>query len=226
MMVMSVHPEMDMLAYILGIPRTVRIYGMLKTGMNMFNGGAPYRTYEANLYSTNVFGQTPFNSYLDYYSSFKQRSKNLLSSVIFEVVVPTFWRTIFSNVLPPQYSNITFPYLTNLTLVHGVEGMLAPYSVPPTVKFVYPFSKNDPKLKETIPADMQAFLDKHEKSMVIAFGTFLAPTNSTMKDIVEFVKSEKEYAILWALRQRSKYPAELFKDLEKLDHVYIVDYIP
>jgi len=56
MMILSVHPEMDMLAYILGIPRTVRIYGMLKTGMNMFNGGAPYRTYEANLYSTNVFG--------------------------------------------------------------------------------------------------------------------------------------------------------------------------
>lgn len=58
MMILSVHPEMDMLAYILGIPRTVRIYGMLKTGMNMFNGGAPYRSYEPNLYSTNVFGQT------------------------------------------------------------------------------------------------------------------------------------------------------------------------
>jgi hypothetical protein len=226
MLILSVHPEMDMLAYILGIPRTVRIYGMLKTGMNMFNGGAPYRSYEANLYSTNVFGQTPYESYHDYYNSFTQRSRNLFTSVVFEAILPTFWRTVFSHVLPPQYTNVTFPYYTNLTPVHGVEGMLAPYAVPPTVKYVYPFSKNDPKLKETIPADMQAFLDKHDKSMVIAFGTFLAPTNNTMKDIVDFVKSEKDYAILWALRQRWKYPQEIFEGLDKLDHVYIVDYIP
>ena len=61
--------------------------------------------------------------------------------------------------------------------MHGVEGMLAPYAVPPNVKFVYPFSKNDLKMKETCPPELSAFLDKHEKTIVIAFGTFLAPTN-------------------------------------------------
>lgn len=152
--------------------------------------------------------------------------KNLLSGIIFEVIIPTFWRTLFSNVLPLKYSNVTFPFYTNLTIVHGVEGMLAPYATPSTVKFVYPFSKNDPKLKETIPEDIKAFLDKNEKSIVIAFGTFLAPTNKTMQEIVDFVRSEKDYAILWALRQRSKYPASMFEGLAELPNLYIVDYIP
>lgn len=70
MMIMSVHAEMDMLAYILNIPRTVRLYGMLKSGMNLFNQGAPYRSYEANIYTTTVFGRSQFNSPQEYYASY------------------------------------------------------------------------------------------------------------------------------------------------------------
>jgi hypothetical protein len=214
MMIMSVHAEMDMLAYILNIPRTIRLYGMLKSGMNMFNGGAPARSYEANIYTTTVFGRTQYNSQQEYYASFAQRVKNLISTFIFDGVVPQFFRVLYSNALPTKYSNITFPYLTNLTIVGGVEGMMAPFAVPPNVKFVYPLSKNDAKLKETIPDDMKAFLDKHEKTLVVAFGTFLAPTNQTMSELVEFIRTEKDYAIIFAMRQKHKFPPNMFEGLD------------
>ena len=47
-----------------------------------------------------------------------------------------------------------------------------------------------------------------------------------MRDLVEFIRSEKDYAILWALRQRNKYPEEMFAPVINLPHVHIVDYIP
>lgn len=61
---------MDMLASILGIPRVIRLMGILKAGMNLFSGGAPFHSYEANVYNTNVFGRKQYNSITDYYSSF------------------------------------------------------------------------------------------------------------------------------------------------------------
>lgn len=57
LMIISAQPEMDMLAHILGIPRVIRMMGILKAGMNLFSGGAPYYSYEANVYNTNVFGR-------------------------------------------------------------------------------------------------------------------------------------------------------------------------
>ena len=200
MLIISVHPEMDMLAYILNIPRTIRLYGMLKSGMNIFNGGAPYRSYEANIYTTTVFGRSQFNSHLEYQASFTQRVKNLLSTIFFDGLVPKFYNVLYRHALPEKYSYITFPYYTNLTIVGGVEGLMAPYATSPNVKYVYPLSKNDAKLKETLPDDMKEFIEKNEKTMVVAFGTFLAPTNSTMRELVDFIRTEKDYAIIFAMR--------------------------
>ena len=103
--------------------------------------------------------------------------KNLLSTLFFDGVVPQFYNIIYRHALPEKYSYVTFPYYTNLTIVGGVEGLMAPYATGPNVKYVYPLSKNDAKLKETLPEDMKEFIEKNEKTMVVAFGTFLAPTN-------------------------------------------------
>lgn len=47
-----------------------------------------------------------------------------------------------------------------------------------------------------------------------------------MSELVEFIRTEEEYAIIFALRQRSKFPHDMFDSISNLPNVFIVDWIP
>jgi hypothetical protein len=52
---------------------------------------------------------------------------------------------------------------------------------------------------------LKAFLDNHEKVMIIAFGTMFSPTNETLRTIIKYVKHEKSYAFVVAVKRKSDY---------------------
>ena len=47
-----------------------------------------------------------------------------------------------------------------------------------------------------------------------------------MRELVDFIRSEKDYAIIFAMRQRHKFPPDMFDGLEKHPNVFFTEWIP
>ena len=87
-----------------------------------------------------------------------------------------------------------FPLSYDLTFAfgYGVEGVRDTTHWADNVQAFYPHSRVSSKFSEHgeigLPEDYQAFFDKHENVVLIAFGTTFMPSDEDMMNLFEMVK--------------------------------------
>ena len=71
-------------------------------------------------------------------------------------------------------------------------------TLPPNVKYVYPWTKD--RGIEEIDDNLNSFIDKHEKLMIVAFGTMFALSKEYTEELIKFAKKERSYGFIISLK--------------------------
>jgi len=160
--------------------------------------------------------------------SFPFRFLNFITYLIHKGYIIPSTQYNLGNVIPdPFYETATVTRWANMTIVSGIEGINPPVAVQPSLKYIYP--RHKPKYSEKnqqIPADIQAFIDSNKRTALMTFGNERIPSESTLREIVNYIQGEDRLAFLVALQNQEAYPKELISRLKGTKHVKLVEWVP
>ena len=90
-----------------------------------------------------------------------------------------------------------------MVLLVGEEGLTSSVPVPPHVKYTYPYVaiKDDNETPTVeIDRDISDFIESSDKVVIFAFGSLFNPTNETLREVIQFAKSEQKYSFIMAIK--------------------------
>ena len=109
---------------------------------------------------------------------------------LFPLLIPKFYSD--DKVLPEFQGEFLTSFDQQFLYGFGIEGFRAVVHDPDNIAPFYPHSKTNSKFHEnaesTLPDEYQAFMDKFESVVLIAFGTTFMPSEKDMMHLFEMVK--------------------------------------
>jgi len=90
-----------------------------------------------------------------------------------------------------------------MTVYIGCEGVTQMIPSPPNVKQVYPLLRKKaaaPIAGQHITEEYERFLAKHEKVIVVSFGTTFSPYNETLAAIFNVMRERNDYGYILGLK--------------------------
>ena len=80
--------------------------------------------------------------------------------------------------------------------------------------------------QEKLSAEIENFLNKHDKVVLMACGTVFSHSNTTMRAIFEHIKEDKKYGYIIGLKHKHKYDPHIFDIIANATNVLILPWIP
>ncbi|CDW84131.1 antennal-enriched udp-glycosyltransferase [Stylonychia lemnae] len=227
MIVCGPFPEAELIANTLQIPLYIRlvISNPDSTMQTMLKQHASHSS-QSHTSRTTLFGMEKHKGFNSLTGSFLTRLKSKLSEYLF---LGIYFEIIFykhHQVIPEHLKlEATTFRAPDLILYSGFEGLSPPLALSPNSRII-PFISEDESVHQEIPKELQEFMNRHEKLILIAFGTIQNPTNQTLREISNFMEKRTDYGFIYATRNKGYFESSIFEKIERLENVYVAKWLP
>eukprot|EP00347_Sterkiella_histriomuscorum_P008512 403344819 len=196
MYITHMNPDAHIIANILKIPIYVKVIDMQPEASIMTALAGPnFHSSINNFIRPQIFGLETFTDSLTMASSFRIRLFNTLTQMFFYSLLNFPSMYYWSTAIPDKYSE-DFNTMRNVNM-----------SIHFGVEGMF-----EP-------------MNKHDKLMLISFGTTMNPTNETLQEIIQFMSQRIDYGFLIALRSKYFNPI-VFDKISQQQNVYHEDFLP
>ncbi|CDW85084.1 antennal-enriched udp-glycosyltransferase [Stylonychia lemnae] len=219
--------EAQFIANTLQIPLYIRILtGNPDTMMQVMLKQHTSHSSQLHAARTSIFGMEKHPDFHTFSTNFFTRLRNRLAEYIIGGIGLQVIHYQLEKQIPDHLKlNATVHRAPDMILYTGYEGLSPPLPLSSNSRIIPPIIEAENGVQD-IPQDLQDFMNKHEKLILVSFGSVQNPTNETLREISKFMQKSPDYGFIYSTRNKRYFQSEIFETIQSLDNVYIAKWLP
>ncbi|CDW86185.1 antennal-enriched udp-glycosyltransferase [Stylonychia lemnae] len=113
----------------------------------------------------------------------------------------------------------------DLILYTGYEGLSQAIPLSPNSRIIPPLFENETQTQQ-IAQDLQEFIDRHQKLILVSFGTVQSPKSDTLRALSKYMQQQSDYGFIYSATNQKYLEKDILERVLSLENVYISNWIP
>ncbi|CDW78088.1 antennal-enriched udp-glycosyltransferase [Stylonychia lemnae] len=231
MLIVERYEDQQFVANFLEIPMLVKVIERVVEPIIIQEiGGNPSHSSQLSTLRNTLFGIQRYETLEDKQLSFFFRFFNFVSFFLHKAYLYPSIQYDLASIIPDEYvEQATTQRYANMTIFTGIEGLIPPIAVPPSLKFIYPRYKTQyqPEFMQ-IDQELKDFMNKKfPKQLALAtFGNTKQPNVYDLDNLATYMVKQKQIGFIVSLSNPQNYPEEVLNKLSESSNIYLTGWVP
>ncbi|CDW86117.1 antennal-enriched udp-glycosyltransferase [Stylonychia lemnae] len=219
--------ESQLIANTLQIPLYIRIItGNLDSSLQVMMNQHTSHSSQLHLAKTTIFGMEKHENLHSFTTNFFTRLRNRLSEHVFCGFGSYFIHQKLYQMIPDNMLEEAKTLRTpDMILYTGYEGLYPPIALSPNSKIISPLSEDTTETQD-IPKDLEEFINRHDKLILVSFGSVQSPTNQTLSALSIYMQKQSNYGFIYSARNQKYLESDILERIKSLKNVYLANWLP